>query len=96
MARYKNKAQTHLDTPDPTAQAVNITTEKDRRLSNWRLSCVGGWEASKGKESGKGEEQVKDNPVSEGDWKHPILLWYLSEEGPTEADQEGEGQEVDK
>ena len=34
---------------------------------------VGG-EASKGEESGKGEDQFKDNPVSEGYQKQPTLL----------------------
>ena len=53
---------------------------------------MGGREAIKGKELGKGEEQVKDNPVSEGDWKHPMLLRYFLERGATEADQEGQEQ----
>ena len=62
------------------------------------VSGVGGGEARKGEEldmeQGKGE--VKDNPVSQGDWKHPMLLQYLLEEGATEADQEGEKQEGDE
>ena len=34
--------------------------------------------------------------MSEGGWKQPILLWGILEEGDTEADQEGEGQEGDE
>ena len=37
-----------------------------------------------------------DNPVSEGYQKKLMLLRYLSEEGATEADQEGDEQEGDK
>ena len=44
---------------------------------------------------GKGEEQKKDNPVSEGDMNRPKLLWDIAKEfnSDTEADQEGEDQE---
>ena len=51
---------------------------------------MGGGEASKRKESGKGEDQVEDNPASEGGWKHPMLLRNLLGESTTEQDQEGE------
>ena len=61
--------------------------EKEIKLSNWRVSFVGCEDASKGKESGKGEEQVKYNLMSEGDCKQPMLLQDLSEEGATEVDQ---------
>ena len=50
---------------------------------------MGGGEASKRKESGKGEDQVEDNPASEGGWKHQMLLRDFLVEGATEADQEG-------
>ena len=59
---------------------------------------MGGGEACKGKELGKelGKEsrkgKVKDNPVSDGDWQHLMVLQDLLEEGEAEADQEGEEQ----
>ena len=43
-----------------------ITTKRDRRLDNWRVSFVVGGEAIKGKESGKVEEQVKGSTVGDG------------------------------
>ena len=69
---------------------------KKRRLTNWRVSYVCRGEAIKVKEFGKGEEQVKYNPASEGDQKQPMLLQDILEEGDTDADQEGEEQEDDK
>ena len=42
------------------------------------------------------EDQVKDNPVSEGDRKRPNSLWDISKESTTEADQKGEDQERDE
>ena len=66
MERYRNTAPPHLDPPNPTNGGVRILTERDRRLTNWRVLYVGDGEASKEKELRKGEEQVKDNPVSEG------------------------------
>ena len=55
---------------------------------------MGGGEAHKGKELGKElrKGKVKDSPVSEGDWQHPMVLQDLLEEGEAEADQEGEDQ----
>ena len=55
---------------------------------------MGGGEAHKGKELGKElrKGKVKDNPVSEGDWQHPMVIQDLLEEGEAEADQEGEDQ----
>ena len=50
MARYRNRATPHLAPPDPTARGVRIPTERDIRLSNWRVYSVGGGEARKGKE----------------------------------------------
>ena len=47
-----------------------------------------------GEESGKVE--VKDYLMSEEDRKQTRVLRYLLEEGETEADQEGDNQEVDK
>ena len=57
---------------------------------------TGGGEASKGKELGKGEDQVKDNLVSEGDLKQMMLLHDLLEEGDPVVNQKGEDQEGDK
>ena len=61
-----------------------------------RVSRVEGGESSKGKESRKGVDKVKDNPVSAGDQKQPMLLWDFLEEGVTEADQEEEDQKGEK
>ena len=47
-----------------------------------------------GKEYRKGE--VKDNPVSEGELKHLMLLYNLFIDGTARADKEGEYQEGDK
>ena len=94
MTRYRNKDLPQLAPQDPTARRTRISIERGKRLSNRRVLCVGGGEARKGKELGKGE--VKDNPVSEGDRKHTMLLRDLSEEGPTKVDQEGEEQEGDE
>ena len=59
---------------------------------------MGGGEVRKGKalemEQGKGE--VKDNQVSEGVWKHQMLLQDLLEVGASKTDQEGEEQEGDE
>ena len=41
---------------------------------NRSVPNVGGWEVSKGEEPGKGEEQVKYNPVSKGKRKRPKIL----------------------
>ena len=82
-----NKAPPHLDPLDPAVQGVRIPTEREISITNRRVLYVGGEEASKEKELGKGEEKVKDNLVSEGDRKHPMLLQDISEEGATEADQ---------
>ena len=38
---------------------------------------MGGGETSKGNEYGKGEDQIKDNLVSEGDLKHLMLRHEL-------------------
>ena len=57
---------------------------------------MGGGEASKGKELGKGEEQVKDNTVSEGDRKRHMLLQDILKGGTTEVDQEGDQKEGEK
>ena len=75
-----------------------MPTEMEIRLSNQRVSCVGGGEACKGKELGKewGKCEVKDNPLSEGDWQQTMVLRDLSEEGAAEADQEVEEQEGDE
>ena len=68
--------------------------ERERRLSNWRVLYVGGVEACKEKEWGKGE--VNDNTVSEGDKQQPMLLQGLLEEGGTKEDQELDKQEGDE
>ena len=78
MARYRNKAPPYLNPTETTSQRVRMLKEGQIRLSNRRVSCVGGGEASNGKELREGEIQVKDNPVSEGDWRHPMLLRYFS------------------
>ena len=59
---------------------------------------MGVGEARKGKELGKesGKGEVKDNPVSEGDWQHRMLLQDLLEEGAAKSDEEGEYQEGDE
>ena len=57
---------------------------------------MGGGEASKGKELGNGEEQVKDNTVSEGDGKRHMLLQDILKGGTTEVDQEGDQKEGEK
>ena len=54
-----------------------MPTEREIRLTNRRMSYVWGGEASKVKESGKGNEQVKYNMVSEGYWKRPMLIWDI-------------------
>ena len=73
-----------------------MTTERERGLTNWIVEDVVWVEASKGKKSVKGEEQVKDNSLGEGGRKRTKLLRDISKEVDTEADQEGEEQEGDK
>ena len=77
MARYMNKDPQHLDPPHLRSRGVRMPTEREIRLTNRRMSYVWGGEASKVKESGKGDEQVKYNMVSEGYWKRPMLLWDI-------------------
>ena len=81
MARYCNKDPPNLSPPDPTEQVVRMPTEREIRLSNWRISSMGGGEARNRKELGmaSGKGKVKDNLVSEGDWQHLIVLQYLLE-----------------
>ena len=93
MARYRNKAPLHLAPPDPTVLGCRMPKEREISIINCRVSCVGGGEDGKGGELGKGEEQVKDNPVSEGYRKHPMLLRGILEESSAEADKEGEEKE---
>ena len=47
------KAPPHLSPPDLKARGFNMLTEREIRISNWRILCVRGGEASKGKELGK-------------------------------------------
>ena len=98
MARYQNKTPPHLSPMDETEQGVRIPIYTEKRLSNWKVSSVGGVEARKGKLLGKelGKGDVKDNPANEGDLQHPMVLQDLLEEGVAEADQEGEDQEGDE
>ena len=70
-----------------------MMTERKIRLTNRSVLFVGVGEGIRGKESSKGEEKVKDNPVSEGDMEHPKLLRNIAKEGATKADQEGDKQE---
>ena len=93
MVWYGNKSPPHLVPPDLTARGVRMPTESEIRISNRRVLCVGGGEAGKGKELGKGEEKVKDNRVIEGDRKQPMLIRNILEEGATETDQEGDEKE---
>ena len=79
MAQYIKMAPPHLVLLYLIEQEVRITMKRDRRLTSQILLYVRGGETSKGKESRKGEDQVKDNPVSEGDQKWLILLRYLWE-----------------
>ena len=73
-----------------------MLADRERNLSNRRVLCVGGGEAIKEKESGKVEEQVKYNLVSEGYRKQPMLLQYFLEEGANEADKEGDEQDQEE
>ena len=59
---------------------------------------MGGGEARKWKELEKElwKGKVKDNTVIEGYLQQPMVLWDLSEERTTKADQEGEEQEGDE
>ena len=95
MVRHRNKSPPHQAPLEPTPRGFRIPTERERRLSNLKVLCLGGGEASRDKELGKGEEQVKDNPLIKGDRKQPMLIRDLSEEGVNKADQEGEDQEGD-
>ena len=79
MAQYRNKAPPHLVPPYLTEQGFRIPTERERSLSNQRVSCVYIGESSKGEELVKGEEQFRDNPVVESDQKQPMLIQDLSE-----------------
>ena len=48
MTRDRNKSPSHLATLEPTARGVRIPIEREIGISDWRVSCVGGGEASKG------------------------------------------------
>ena len=76
MVWYRNRATPHLAPPHPTAQEIRIPIERYRRLINWRVYSVVGGDALKGTELGKelGKGKVKDNPVSEVDFQHSMLL----------------------
>ena len=65
--RYRKKAPPQLVPLDLTPRGFRMQMNKKRRLTNWRVSYVCRGEAIKVKEFGKGEEQVKYNPASEGD-----------------------------